>query len=169
MDPNVQLYKHIDLLLARVEGMQQAVAQLYVELQALRGGLPESPAPPTEGEGGIPFAVPAAYFGLRPVDRRTSPRRQVNQVLIGISSALDDSKPFTGWVLDYSAAGLGLFVDKKIALGAYLRIRPSQIAESTPWREAQVKNCHPYLDGWRLGCKLDEPFTPEALKQFGLE
>ncbi len=166
MDPKTSIPKHIDLLLARVEFLQQAVAQLYIELQTLRTGFPDRP-PDAEGE--IPFAMPASVFALRPVDRRASPRRQVNQVLIGIASALDDSKPFTGWVLDYSAAGLGVFVDKKIAVGNYLRFRPSAAIDSTPWREAQVKNCQPYLDGWRLGCQLEDAFSTDDLRHFGLE
>jgi hypothetical protein len=72
-------------------------------------------------------------------------------------------------VLDYSAAGLGIFVDKKLEVGAYLRIRPAQANDGTPWRDAQVKNCQPYLDGWRLGCQLDEAFTLDDLHRFGLE
>ncbi len=96
-------------------------------------------------------------------------RRQANQVLLSISSALDDSPPFEGWVLDYSSVGLGLFVEHRLETGAYLHVRPYNRASHDFAREAQVKNCQPYLDGWRLGCQLDRELTHEDLHQFGLE
>src|SRR5258708_40237389 len=107
--------KHIDRLMARVEHLQQAVSQLYVELMAIHKHLGAAPEATADGSA-VPMAIPltapadSSFYSLRPADRRTAPRRQVNQILISISSALDDSKPFTGWVLDYSANGLGLFV-----------------------------------------------------------
>jgi hypothetical protein len=160
----------IDHLLARVEGLQQNIAHLYVELQTHRETLRgHGTEPNTPDAGVIPLATPASYLVLRPVDRRTSPRRQANQILISITSALDSSKPFSGWVLDYSAMGLGLFVDKKIPLGTFLNIRPHQTSDKAVWREAEVKNCQPYLDGWRLGCQLDAELRPEDLQRFGLE
>jgi hypothetical protein len=166
MDPQNSLLKQIEHLVTRVEGLQRAVTDLYVEVQHLRSGLPHRPA---DAGGPVPFAQPVASFALRAVDRRSSPRRQANQVQIGITSALDDSKPFIGWVLDYSVGGLGLFVDKKLAAGTYLRLRPVKAAEESAWKEAQVKNCQAYLDGWRLGCQLESGFSLDELKHFGLE
>lgn len=165
--------QHLERLLARVEQMQQAVSQLYVELQAVHrylGAAPQATAAASEVPMAIPLAAPAdsSFYSLRPMDRRTSPRRQVNQILIAISSALDDSKPFTGWVLDYSSHGLGVFVDRKMPLGTELRIRPSQV-DGFPGREAVVRNCQPYLDGWRLGCQLEQAFSRDDLLRFGLE
>lgn len=167
MGASEPLTKHIEGLLARVEQLQQAVAHLYVELQVIHKHLI-----PDENE--LPVAVPVApelssFHTLRAVDRRSSPRRQANQVLISISSALDDSRPFTGWILDYSANGLGLFVDKRIPVSTFLRIRPNHVAENVPGHEAKVMNCQPYLDGWRLGCHLDVGFSVEDLQRFGLE
>lgn len=103
------------------------------------------------------------------MDRRAAPRRPANQVLISISCALDDSPPFEGWVLDYSPVGLGLFVDMRIVVGAYLHVRPYQHTDHSFARDVQVKNCQEYLDGWRLGCQLDAALTAEDLRALGLE
>jgi hypothetical protein len=169
VDPNEPYLRQIDNLLARVELLQQTIAQLYLELQAHRQTVQgRADAPPMAEPAVVPLATPASYLVLRPVDRRASPRRQANQILISITSALDSSKPFSGWVLDYSAMGLGLFVDKKVALGTFLNIRPHQSTEKAIWREAEVKNSQQYLDGWRLGCQLDTELTPEDLRRFGL-
>lgn len=175
MDGSDSFHQHMDHLLARVEHLQQALAQLYMELQALRISrhvpyaepAPAEPPPVENVAAAVP--VPQGHFALGPVDRRGSPRRQANQVLLSISSALDDSPPFEGWVLDYSQVGMGLFVEHRLEKGAYLHVRPYNRNSHDFAREAQVKNCLPYLDGWRLGCQLDHELTHEDLQLFGLE
>jgi hypothetical protein len=169
MNGSDSFVQHLDQLLVRVEQLQQAVAQIYMELQTLRISCHVPMAVPAEAAEESPAPVAQDYFALRPVDRRASPRRQANQVLISISSALDDSPPFEGWVLDYSSVGLGLFVDQRIEVGAYLHVRPYHGSGQALSREVQVKNCQAYLDGWRLGCQLDAPLSPEDLHQLGLE
>jgi len=175
MDASDSFVRHVDHLLARVESLQQAVAQLYIELQACRERCRIPVAEFLEGEANLDeVAMPAlpvakAYYALRPVDRRESPRRQANRVLIVVISALDDSKPFSGWILDYSPVGLGLFVEKKIPIGTFLQIQPDPSSGHTFSQEAQVKNCQRHLDGWRLGCKLEKELSQEDLQQFGLE
>lgn len=169
MDSSKAMIQQIDRILARVEALQQAVAQVYIELLALKKEV--TPDGQASGEA-VPMALPVSGLtpAPRPMDRRASPRRPVNQVLIGISSALDDSQPFSGWVLDYSRGGLGVFVDKRIAVGTFLHIRPSNAPPgSANSKEMEVKNCQRYLDVWRLGCKLEDELTPEDLKRFGLE
>lgn len=182
MEPSTPFLPQIERLLARVESLQQIVSQLYGELQDLKASakpaelseaLEAVPVAMTDGQSGssLPLAVPLSDLTPPPVarERRSSPRRQANQVSIGISSALDDSPPFTGWVLDYSLGGLGLFVDKRIPIGAFLHVRPKDVAPTTHSKEVQVKNCQRYLDGWRLGCRLESELTVEDLHRFGLE
>src|SRR5207237_2075149 len=120
------------------------------EMQTLRVSchvpmaMPVEDEPPTEIRKA---RQPAAqgYHALRPVDRRAAPRRQANQVLISISCALDDSPPFEGWVLDYSPVGLGLFVDARMVVGAYLHGLPLHDSAYSFSLDGQVKYCQAFL------------------------
>ena len=142
MNGSDSFHQHMDHLLARVEHLQQALAQLYMELQALRisrhvpMAMPAPADPPPVEQVAAAVPVPQGHYALGPVDRRGSPRRQANQVLLSISSALDDSPPFEGWVLDYSSVGLGLFVEHRLKIGASLPVRPYNRVPHDSAREA---------------------------------
>ncbi|MFN4260138.1 MAG: PilZ domain-containing protein [Gemmataceae bacterium] len=171
MDSGEHLRQQADQLLIQVETLQRTVAQLYVALQRHREAVAQhvrratasaTAGPKTEALASPPTTAPSV------VDRRAAPRHSANQVVIELVSVMDDAKPFAGWVLDYSAGGLGLLVDKKIPIGTYLNLRPHQAPLKSKSREAEVKNCQPYLDGYRIGCQLEQELSADDLRFFGL-
>jgi hypothetical protein len=129
------------------------------------GAIPASAVPAVAVASPAVAATPAAHS----IERRALPRQQANQVLIELASVMDESRTFNGWVIDYSAAGLGLWVQHRMPVGTYLMVRPARSTSDTKWREAEVKNCNRHQEGYRLGCKIDGELTTEEFKRFGLE
>lgn len=178
-------------LLARVEAMQKALVSLHAEvrthissLQRLDERKPAEPAPPPSADPRRPAAparpvLPDSHVlagVLNPGSSQSGDRRSairvttVNKVTINVSSALDDSEPFAGWVVDYSAQGLGVLVSKPVPVSTFITVMPSlPSVKSTRsnWVNAQVKHCRREERGWRLGCQLERQLTKDELANFG--
>ena len=119
-------------------------------------------------------AAPAAHAGGPDIDealcgvnreRRAAPRRKG-----GCAEAeLDDGAggpPLYAWVLDRSTGGLCLLLDRPLATGAALNIRP-RCGEPLPWCAATVRSCKAAQGGWEAHVQFDRTPSWNVLALFG--
>jgi len=162
MDKTESLIEQTGRLLTQVEGLQQAIKQLQVDLNrhslVLDQHLTRLRKKPASG----PLIKP-----LSAQERRSTPRRKGNPVSVHITDPRGAGDPFQGWVVDRSAGGLRLLVDEAIPAGTLLKVRPSKAHGNFPWIQVKVKSCYPERRSWNLGCQFLEKLTWEDLQLFG--
>src|SRR5437868_9715486 len=95
--------------------------------------------------GGLCFirrraAVPSA--ASTEAERRQDARRATG-VPVHISSAESLPEPIAGWVLNGSAGGLCLSVERPVPKGAILSVRPTKAPPGTPPVQVRVQRCKP--------------------------
>jgi hypothetical protein len=91
---------------------------------------------------------------ITPGEKRGFTRRSGNAVPVIFTTAGNDDSPENGWVIDRSAGGLCLSLEKPLDVGTFLRIRPSKAQVTAPWIEIQVKSCRADEANWELGCQF---------------
>jgi hypothetical protein len=148
--------------LAQVDSLLWTLERTRADLVAYRGALAEKVAllidlwPASEP---VDSPDPAS-----PPERRACRRRPGHPVSVDILSADDGEDPASGWVVDRSVGGLGLWADDAEPVGALLRVRASRAAEGAL---VVVKHCQPMRSTWRLGCAFVGRVPWPLLRQFG--
>jgi hypothetical protein len=104
------------------------------------------------------------YLGGR--ERRREPRHGGNPVAVLVRDA-EAAEPYAAVVIDRSAGGLGLSLDRPLDRGTLLRLRPTEAADTMPWVAVEVRNCWPDGPYWEVGCRFQEPPAEDVLKLFG--
>ncbi|MBY0228986.1 MAG: PilZ domain-containing protein [Gemmataceae bacterium] len=97
-------------------------------------------------------------------DRRGAPRRKGNTIEVQVKVG-DEAR--LGWVLDRSVGGLCVLVERPVAEGSVVRLRPRQGGESIPWTEATVRSCRPEGEQHELGCQFHRTPNWAQMLQFG--
>jgi hypothetical protein len=101
-----------------------------------------------------PAGPPAMWIPEKSWERRGFTRRSGNAVPVIFTTAGNDEALGNGWVVDRSAGGLRLSLEKPLDVGTFLRIRPSKAQVTAPWIETQVKSCRADEASWELGCQF---------------
>jgi hypothetical protein len=99
-------------------------------------------------------APPAMRIPDRPGEKRGFNRRSGNAVPVVFTTTGSDNKLENGWVVDRSAGGLCLSLEKPLDIGTFLKIRPSKAPVTAPWIEIQVRSCRADEANWELGCQF---------------
>ncbi len=97
------------------------------------------------------WAAPLPREGDAGAERREAPRRD-SGVPVHISSAVPQSEPVAGWVLNGSATGLCLSVEQPVPRGVILSVRPTKAPPGTPPVQVCVQRCKADARRWALGC-----------------
>jgi hypothetical protein len=122
-----------------------------------------------------PAAEPASRAEEPPMDvflhgstreRRSAPRRRGNSVEVYISEK-PEAAHIHGWVVDRSVGGLCVLVEKSLAEGALVNIRPRSAPEGVPWTPIEVRSCRPEQGEWELGCRFVKTPQWNVLLLFG--
>ncbi len=99
-------------------------------------------------------------------ERRQSPRSP-GGVPVHIASADALPEPIAGWVLDRSAGGLCLSVERPVRKGTVLTVRPTKAPPGTPPVHVRVQRCQPDNWRWSLGCSFIQAPPANVLGLFG--
>jgi hypothetical protein len=100
-------------------------------------------------------------------ERRREPRHGGNPVPVLVREDEAAAEPYSAVVIDRSAGGLGLSLDRPLARGTLLRLRPTEAPDATPWVAVEVRNCWPDGPYWEVGCCFREAPAEDVLKLFG--
>jgi hypothetical protein len=100
-------------------------------------------------------------------EQRKASRRLVCGVEVRIVDAQPPVESVVGWVMDRSAGGLGLSVDKAVSVGTILRLLPCQAPAGTACLEVRVKRCQREDCRWTLGCRFVQVPSAEVQKYLG--
>jgi hypothetical protein len=126
------------------------------------GGRPWDPPPHVPARERSEYWEPTAPD---PLARRQSFRRAGGPTLVRL--AAPGGPAVLGCVLDRSAAGLGLRVERAIPPGAAVRLLPCDAPAGTAPAEATVRWCRPAGAASELGCQFTATPPPGVLLLFG--
>ena len=112
---------------------------------------PAAPAVPELPPDGTPLVT--ARLRKSDPDRRGAPRRKGNRIAVFLTDD-PDREPLQGWVVDRSMGGLCVMVDKPLATGIILNIRPRKAPQTAPWIPIQIRSCRADEGEWEIGCKF---------------
>lgn len=118
------------------------------------------PLPPSEEE-----QLDARFLKGVTSERRATPRRKGNQVLVDVTTA-KEGPTWIAVVQDRSIGGLGLLSEQSVAPGSVLRVRP-QGATNIPWIDVTVRICRPEGSQYELGCQFHQTPSWSVLVMFG--
>jgi hypothetical protein len=118
----------------------------------------ESPSAPQAG--GSPPEQPQASS-----DRRRHLRREGRPTRIGISNGTGE--PVPGWVLNRSRGGLGIALDRPLAVGTQVEVRPFTAPDDVPWVKVEVRSCRPKGKRWYIGCRFSTELPWSLILLFG--
>lgn len=102
--------------------------------------------------------------GVR-ADRRSAPRRRGNTVEIELLLPGQDT-PLPAWIVDRSAGGLGILVEKQLPLDSTVQVRPG-LGENIPWTEAYVRSCRTEGSHFEVGLQFHRTPNWNLMLQFG--
>jgi PilZ domain len=108
-----------------------------------------------------PFA-----FGAT-LEQRGAHRRKGNPIGVQITDADAKGEPFHGIVVNRSAGGLGLEVDRPVEVSTLISIRVVNAPVTVPWIQVQVRSCRPETKVWLLGCQFVKPPPWSIMLLFG--
>jgi hypothetical protein len=130
---------------------------------------------------GVVFAV--TFIGRRPhkrgqlppepyamgatLEQRGAHRRKGNPVGIQITDAEAKGEPFHGVIMNRSAGGLGLEVDRPIDVNTTVSVRVVNAPVTIPWIQVLVRSCRQQENGWLLGCQFVKPPPWSIMLLFG--
>jgi len=117
-------------------------------LRALSGLFPD--ALPPEALEGIERATAEDEE-----DRRRSLRLSDKPAWVLVCLSPPPAAELRAPLRDHSAFGLGLYLDRPVAVGAALWVRLADDPEApAEWALAEVRHCRRAAQGWFLGCEL---------------
>lgn len=105
------------------------------------------------------------YVPGRPGERRSSLRRRGKAVLVYLSDG--GVEPFEAWVVNRSASGLCLLVDRELAPDTPLLVRAVVAPETSPWVEVRVVRSKEKGTRWEIGCQFVDSVSWSELLLFG--
>jgi hypothetical protein len=94
-------------------------------------------------------------------------RRRGGRVKVQLADANGKAEQGSGWVIDRSAGGLCLTIDRPFNAGELLSVRPAHAPGGTPWVQVEVKSCRQRLGVWEVGCRFVQPPSLNVLLHFG--
>jgi hypothetical protein len=100
-------------------------------------------------------------------ERRRTPRRTGNQILVRIASLQGTENHGEGWIQDRSAGGICLSTTRPFLRDTKMKIRPVKAPEGTPWIEVVVKSCRRTGARWALGCQWPTSISASLMQFFG--
>lgn len=109
----------------------------------------------------------AALVTQKPQHERKWSRREGNPVEVQISLSTKKSKVRSGYVIDRSPGGLGIFTHEPYVEGAALAVKPILADDLAPWIDVEVRACNPTSDGFEIGCKFIRTPPWSVLMLFG--
>jgi hypothetical protein len=98
-------------------------------------------------------------------ERRKIPRRKGGCAEAELADGAG-GPPLYAWVLDRSAGGLCLLLDRPLAAGAALNVRP-RCGEPLPWSAATVRSSKAAQGGWEAHVQFDRTPSWNVLALFG--
>lgn len=101
------------------------------------------------------------------LEKRQHQRRRGGCATVLISDGSGTAAPYQAVVIDRSASGLRLEVDRPVRVGSLLSIRPAHAAEMIPWVQVEVRNQRPAGESWEIGCLFLRPPPSTVLWMFG--
>ena len=99
-------------------------------------------------------------------DRRAAPRRGGNTVEVQITD-VNSAPAGRGCVIDRSQGGLRMLVERPVAAGTQLKVKPTSADASAPWSDITVRSCRRDGIEYVLGCQFDRLPNWAELLQFG--
>ena len=86
---------------------------------------------------------------------------------VHIANADVTSELREGTLANCSVSGLGLRVDREVAAGTILSVRPIDVPGYTLWALVEVKHCQEVENGWTAGCRFirTPPWVTPLLKK----
>jgi hypothetical protein len=125
--------------------------------------LAEKPA--RDGDHHVDLDDPFIHGGS--YERRSSWRRHGNPLAIYVVEGADMEAVEKGWVVDRSANGLCLEMEREVAVETILKIRPTNAHITTPWVEVQVRNCRLNGSWYQVGCQFVRHPSSDIILAFG--
>lgn len=104
---------------------------------------------------------------LAPDERRQSTRRTGVPTEVQISDPKKPKRIIDGYVLDRSRGGLRLAMEKPVATGVFLNVRPTNAPSEVPWTPIFVRNCNDIGDYFEVGCEFQVELSWNLLLMFG--
>jgi hypothetical protein len=107
--------------------------------------------------------APAGQPARGGAERRASRRCWANLTEVHVTAPLW-ADPLRGLVINQSAGGLALFVNKDIPVGTAIRVRAAEAPDSLPAAEAEVRYCRKAGKNFLVGCAFsgDVPWNVRA-------
>jgi hypothetical protein len=123
------------------------------------------PARPAPGQAQVTYLrEDAAQHGMGE-ERRRSPRRGGNPTAVQVKYRRVE--PFEALVVDRSAGGLSLLMDRELEAGLILSIRVVQAPPQVPWVDVKTVHSRPVGERFQIGCQFVAPPPMSVLLFFG--
>lgn len=100
-------------------------------------------------------------------ERRQTTRRSGVPTEVQISDPKKPKKIIGGYVLDRSRGGLRLAMEKPIATGVVLNVRPTNAPPEVAWTPIFVRFCNDVGDYFEVGCEFQVELSWNLLLMFG--
>jgi hypothetical protein len=135
-----------------------------VNVRALLGAAGEPNGHGNSPAKSKPAAVPPGKPGG--AERRAHPRRSGNPISVLVTTEENADEPLRGFVLNYSAGGLGLLVEDALEVDTVVRVRPEGPLAGGPWVPVRVVYCLAERVRWRVGCQFLNTMSWGELRKF---
>ncbi|HKA08457.1 MAG TPA: PilZ domain-containing protein, partial [Gemmataceae bacterium] len=100
-------------------------------------------------------------------ERRRSTRRSGMPTPILVVDAKGGRHAWDAYVLDRSAGGIRIALEKSCPVGSMLLARPSNAPEGFEWVKVTVKSCREVGDYFEIGCQFENELELSRLLMFG--
>lgn len=117
-----------------------------------------------------PGVLPTANWNnnFRRLDeKRKSVRRQGVPTPLHVIDGQHAKRALDAYVLDRSTGGIRIAIQKPVAIGANLQVRPVNSGTETPWIPVLVRNCKEVGDYYEVGCQFERELPWNLLLMFG--
>lgn len=94
-------------------------------------------------------------------------RRRVGSVDVLLTDPASAGDPVNGWVEERSVHVLTIGATAAFRVGSIVKVRPLNAPDSVPWVEAEVRECEPVDNEWRVVCKFVKIPAYSVLMLFG--
>ena len=106
---------------------------------------------------------------VRPDERRRALRRGGLPTSVHVFDPKSGrrSKPLQAFVLDRSAGGIRIAIEKPLSVGQMLQTRPTNAPDEFTWVTVIVRNCREVGDYFEVGCQFEAEPELGRLLMFG--
>jgi hypothetical protein len=88
------------------------------------------------------------------LEQRSTHRRRGNPVGVLLTDADGKGEPIRAVVINRSAGGLGLEIDRPLDVGMIVSVRVVNAPVTVPWVQVQVRVCRQVDEMWEVGCQF---------------